>query len=70
MKLKIYPLLSTRSKRAFVRETKQYGRPVRYEPRQELIHRLMRELNMSESEVLRQIREERAWILKNRKYLR
>lgn len=68
MELKIYPLLSTRSKRAFVKETKEFGRPYRYEPRQRLVERLMTDLNMSESEVLKQIRKERAWILKNRKY--
>lgn len=68
MELKVYPLLSTRSKRAFVRERKEYGNPYRYQPRMRLIKRLSRELQMSQEEVLAQIRKERAWLLKHRKY--
>jgi hypothetical protein len=68
MELKVYPLLSTCSKRAFVKETKQFGRPYRYEPRQRLVQRLMSDLNMSESDVLKQIRKERAWLLEHRRY--
>lgn len=68
MELKIYPLLGTPSKRAFVKEAKRYGRPYRYNPRYQLVQRLAKELNMSQNEVLDQIRKERAWVLEHRKY--
>ena len=68
MKLQIYPLLSTCSKRAFIRTTKQYGRPYRYVPRHQLVERLMKQLDLSQAEVLDKIREERAWLIEHQKY--
>lgn len=68
MKLIIYPRLSTRSKRAFIRTTKKFGRPYRYVPRHQLIDRLTKELNLNRSQVLAQIQKERAWLIKHQKY--
>lgn len=68
MKLIIYPRLSTRSKRAIVKTTKQWGHFHRYEPKPELLQRLSQELGWTEQEVLQQIREERAWLLKHYQY--
>lgn len=70
MKLIVYPLLNTRSKRAMGRYKKRFGRYYVYHPRQVLINRLCRELNMSEKEVRQQIRKERRFIIKNERYFK
>ncbi len=63
MRLKIYPLLSTCSKRAFIKTKQRWGKPYQYSPRGDLLIRLSRELNMTKEQVLDQIYEERRYIL-------
>jgi len=63
MNLKIYPLLSIKSKKAMLRTKKAWGHPYRYTPRRQLINRLKRELSLSEDAILKQITQERAWLL-------
>lgn len=68
MQLKLYPKLSTRSKRAILRTTKRFGNPVTYNPRVCLLKRLSSETGLSEKEVRQQLIRERQWLLENRKY--
>lgn len=69
MQLLLYPRLSTRSKRAL---TKKYhrgsqrhapGELVNYNPRARLIERLMRETGMSFDQVVKQLSDERKYLL-------
>lgn len=64
MELKIYPRLSTRSKRAILRTKTHWGKPYEYRPRIDLIKRLSRELNMPLSEIYNQILQEREFLTK------
>jgi hypothetical protein len=63
-----YPRLSTRSKRAIIRRNARRGRnrgkTYHYHPRRMLILRLSAELNLPESAVLRQIAQERLFLLR------
>lgn len=68
MELIIYPRLSTRSKRAIIREKKRYGHRYAYVPRYQLIERLKSELGWSTAEVLAQIARERKWLLQYTQY--
>ena len=69
MELKLYPKLSTRSKRALTR--KHYrgsqrhapGEPVVYTPRGALVARLSRETGMNEEAVIKQLFAEREYLL-------
>jgi hypothetical protein len=64
MKLIIFPRLSTRSKRAFVRFKKKYGRHYDYNPRGDLLKRLRFELQWSNEQIYDQIAKERALFAK------
>lgn len=66
MKLVIYPLLSTQSRRAMVREYKKFGHTYNYRPRGHLIKRLCEKLAISPDKVLDQIQKERDYIIKSR----
>jgi hypothetical protein len=66
MELLIYPLLSTRSRRAISRARGKYGRPYDYRPRIDLINNLAADLRMSQDQVLDQIKRERDFILAQR----
>lgn len=68
--LLVWPLLSTRSKRAMLRTKKKWGHPVTYYPRQRLLQRLSEELKMSKEQVLDQIDTEQAFLLKHLRYFR
>lgn len=68
MKLIIYPLLNTRSKRAICRVNKKYGHQYIYNPKYILLSRLSQQLNMSIEEVREQIQKEREFIIKNQHY--
>ena len=55
MELKLYPKLSTNSKRALRRQKKEWGHPYHYEPRLKLLKRLSQETGMSLTEVRNQL---------------
>ena len=63
MRFLIFPMLSTRSKRAALKNPKykHKGRFLSYYPRPHLMERLTRELNMSESQVMEQLNREIQW---------
>lgn len=63
LNLELFPLLSTRSRRAICRVRTKGGRPYDYRPRITLIRRLAHETGMSEYEVMEKLREERKRIL-------
>lgn len=63
MKLIIYPLLSTRSRRAIVKTNKKWGWLYQYNPRQILIDRLILELGWTETQVREQIYKERKFLI-------
>lgn len=71
MELKLYPLLSTRSKRALVRryyrQSKKHrvGQPMCYNPRRKLIERLVRQSGMTEAQVIEQLFKEREYLLQH-----
>lgn len=64
MKLIVYPLLSTRSRRSFSRKKTKWGHPHFYQPRIDLLARLSYELGMTKEGVLDQIAKEREYVLK------
>ncbi len=68
MILKIYPLLNLRSKRALTRIKKKWGHSYDYAPKQILLNRLSEQLGLSKEEVLKQLLEERKFILENNQY--
>lgn len=68
MDLIIYPLLNLRSKRAITRIKKKWGHPYIYQPKYILISRLAEELSWSEDQVIKQIEEERAFLIQNLQY--
>ncbi len=67
MNLKIFPLLSTSTKRRIQKITKRRGfgskRKYHYVPSRKLVTRLANELRISESQVRKQIAEERLYLL-------
>lgn len=63
MDLLVYPLLSTRSRRAITKRKKRYGRDYEYRPRITLVNRLVEELGLSHEQVLDQISAERRYLL-------
>lgn len=67
MELKIYPLLSTCSRRSMKRTKKTYRGYYGYFPRHQLLARLCKTLNMSEGQVLDQIQREREFLLSLKK---
>jgi len=64
MEVKLYYLLSTRSKRAMVRERKKWGHPYQYRPRGTLLERLSQETGMSIDQVYTQLMRERAYMIR------
>lgn len=70
MRLIIYPLLGTDSKRAITRVKKKWGHPYVYNPRAKLIQRIERELGWSKFDVIMQFRKERKFLIKNKIYYR
>mgnify|MGYP001828678476 CR=1 FL=1 len=65
MKLICYPLLSTRSKRAMLREKSSYGADYHYRPRGHLLQRLSIETGLSAEDCYQQLLKERDYLLKN-----
>lgn len=68
MRLICYPLMSTCSQRAMKRKKWKWGLNYTYIPKQPLVKRLARQLNMTEEEVRNQIAKERAYILQYSQY--
>lgn len=68
MNLILYPLLSTRSKRAILRVRRRWGHPYIYTPKYELLSRLSQETGMSPDIVEQRLSEEREWLLRHRRY--
>ncbi len=66
MEIRLYPRLSTRSKRALVRRNGRFGRPYFYQPRPALLQRLSTETGLSTEECWRILLEEREFLLKFR----
>ena len=64
----IYPLLNTRSQRAFRRVKTRFGHRAYYHPRKHLIERLKEETGMTEQQILTQIAKEREYIRTYRIY--
>ena len=60
MNFRVFPRLSTSSRRSFIRLRGKFGRPYDYRPRGQLIQRLATELSLTPEEVLEQIYKERA----------
>lgn len=67
-KLVIYPLLSTRSKRAIRRKKKKWGHPYYYRPKDILIQRLADDLKWTKAMVREQLEQEREFLLKHSDY--
>jgi hypothetical protein len=65
MDLICYPRLSTRSKRALVRQKTSWGNLYTYRPRGHLLQRLSKELNMPIKKVAAQLHKERYKILRS-----
>lgn len=66
MDLKLFPRLSTRSRRAIQRTKKRGGDPYIYRPRGTLMARLAQETGMSVTEVYRQLLREREVLIRGR----
>jgi len=64
MEIELYYLLSTRSKRAMVRQRKKWGHTYQYRPRGTLLERLSRETGMSIDQVYLQLMRERAYMIR------
>lgn len=64
MKVIVFPLLYSNSKRAFLRKTKSFGRPYQYFPRMALLKRLRKELGMTNEQILDQVDKEREFYIK------
>jgi len=64
MEVKLYYLLSTRSKRAMVRQRKKWGHAYHYIPRGTLLERLSQETGMSIDQVYTQLMRERAYMIR------
>jgi hypothetical protein len=69
MKLKFYPILCTRSRRALLRQRHQRRRNFTYQPSSRLLISLSDEFNMSKEEVAEQLHKEREFLLKLQKGL-
>lgn len=65
MELKLYFLLSTRSRRGMVKTWRKRGGRSFYMPRIDLLQRLSRETGMSIEECREQLRRERDYLLKS-----
>lgn len=64
MELKLYRLLSTRSKTAMLKQTDSKGHRYDYEPRERLLTRLAQQTGMSRKTVYAQLMKERRYLLK------
>lgn len=62
MELKVFSLLSTRSRRAMLGKKTPTGKNRYYIPRSRLMKRLKRELGLNELQILEQIKKERDFI--------
>ena len=65
MKMIIFPLLGTWSRRAIRRKYGKFGNPYDYRPRITLVKYLSKKLGMTEAEVVDQIAAERAYLIKD-----
>lgn len=65
MDLVIYPLMSTRSKRAISRRRGRFGREYEYRPHGDFVRRLALHTGMTIEGVLKQIEQEREFILRS-----
>lgn len=63
--LRLYSMLSTRSKRAIVKTKKRYGRPYHYSPRGDLLERLARQTGDTIEGVYNQLMKERKILLRS-----
>lgn len=66
MRLVCYPLLATKSRRAFMRTKTSWGNTYNYRPRGDLLERLSKKLNWTKEQVLDQLVQERSHLLKIR----
>lgn len=64
MNLVIYPLLSTRSKRAMTRYKKNWGQLYYYNPKKMLVDRLSKQLKLPAITIYALIARERKYLLK------
>lgn len=64
MKLIVYPLLNTRSKRAMTRYKKNYGHHYYYNPKKQLIDRLVKQLKLPAIKIYTLIAKERKYLLR------
>lgn len=69
MELICYPLMSTCSRRALKRKNAKFGHRYHYNPRGNLLERLSRELGMTTDAIHAQLMRERAYLIKNTKFL-
>lgn len=67
MNLILFPLLSTRSQRAILREKKRYGHPYKYNPRGDLLERLSEQTGMTKEECYSQLVKERKFLLREQR---
>lgn len=65
MELKLYYLLSTRSRRAIVRQKTSWGNLYTYTPRGDLLTRLAKETGWTKKKVAEQLYRERFEILRS-----
>lgn len=56
--------MGTKSQRLMLKRRKAFGRPYRYMPRADLVDRLSHELRLPPEAIVRQIHEERMFLLK------
>lgn len=66
MELQIYPKLSSKSKKAFLRTRKRWGHIYTYIPRCNLLERLETETGLNKEEIIRQMQFERLYLLNQR----
>lgn len=64
MELKLYPRLSTRSRRAMTKTVGRFGRVYYYKPRGTLLQRLSSETGLSIEDVYNQLMKERNYLLR------
>jgi len=63
MELKLYRLLSTRSKTAMLKQTDSKGHRYDYEPRERLLTRLAQQTGMSRKTVYARLMQERRYLM-------
>ena len=65
MELKLYPLLSWKAQRNFIKRKFRYGKEVEYKPHGVVIRQLKQKTGMDAGEIYEQLRKERAFLLKS-----